>query len=508
MNNPFMGYGRPVSGERLIGRETELKKIENRILNTSASLSIVGQRRIGKTSLITEVRKRILIKKPPKLVLLFLDLSVYSDSSIFFNTIIDDIKLYLEDSNIDIPQKLERVLSKSENTPYESYRVCRRCLVILKQLGISTKIVIDEFDAIRKYNKANQVIQWLRELIDKGFETGLSVIFISRRSLFQIEEQIVHVSNIDHVCEKVYVKPLDINTLDLFINRASKIISPTNNEILTLGEYTGGHPYITEMILCHSCEAGSIKEGIQYSTSEIFNYYEHLKVLLEEDDLFDQLIQLVIGPKWKLKTGSASNLKSYGLLKENLNGNDVTEGFQTWSVHFQDYLSKISRESPIWEKWAEAEILIRDFIVIKLESHYGDNWMSILKAREDNLSKIIFKCENIMQTESKKFGLSSQFRWIDYTYPHDLWQIITLEWSRFSNLLQENNHNKKYWSDRFDLLAKIRNPLAHNRSGVISEYEITLANAYCDELILIFTIKNTVQLESKKNINNRVDGYS
>ena len=479
MSNPYLGYGRPVFGERFVGRKYELSKLEAHIISSTSSLSVIGQRRIGKTSLITESKNRLLEKLPQHLLYISFDLSTFDNGLKFFNAIMEELEEYLLDSEIGISDKFQRILYKHCGSSYEAYRKCRRGLVLLKQQGVNTKLIIDEFDAVRKFEESDQFIQWLRELIDKGFETGVSIVFLSRRSLFSIEKQIAHVSNLDHVCEKLYLTPLQDEELNILVNRSAEIIIISDEDRRLITEYTGGHPYLAELILCHSCEFGNILQGIKHSIAELFNFYEHLRELLTGDDIFDQFVQIVVGPRWNLKINSASELLNYGLIIKNKDGT-----YSAWSRHFQDYIEKIARELPIWERWAYTESSIRDMIEERLYVAYGINWTDKLKSRKNNIPEIISNCENIMKNEEKKFGHNVNQRWIDYTYPNDLWQIISREWDQFSPVLQGGNQrkNKKYWAERFEFLSKIRNPLAHNREQVVSDHDMTLANAYCSEL--------------------------
>ena len=51
-NNFFAGYGKTVSGVNFIGRDAELKKIQQRLFSKEfGNLSIVGLPKIGKSSL-------------------------------------------------------------------------------------------------------------------------------------------------------------------------------------------------------------------------------------------------------------------------------------------------------------------------------------------------------------------------------------------------------------------------------------------------------------------------
>ena len=71
---------------------------------------------------------------------------------------------------------------------------------------------------------------------------------------------------------------------------------------------------------------------------------------------------------------------------------------------------------------------------------------------------------------------------IDFTYPNDLFAIIFAEWGTFEEILGKD---KNYWSQRAQLLAKIRKPLAHNRDRVLHEYERQLVVGYCNEILTI-----------------------
>ena len=42
--------------------------------------------------------------------------------------------------------------------------------------------------------------------------------------------------------------------------------------------------------------------------------------------------------------------------------------------------------------------------------------------------------------------------------------------------------NKKDWATKFNYLADIRNPMAHNNREFISQEQITLATQYCEEI--------------------------
>ncbi|MGK5092028.1 ATP-binding protein [Deltaproteobacteria bacterium TL4] len=480
-NNPYVGYGKPVQGERLVGRQKEIEHLISRLLDSTASLSIIGQRRIGKTSLITHViNQNIQNKLIP--IIVYCDLSSFPNIMKLFDYILEEINEYFDRNQLEPPYNFQKQLDKVVDEDYDAYRRFRRALKALNTAHITTKLIIDEFDYVRKFTNAQQVIQWLREIIDKGYETGMSIVFLSRRSLYAIESHFADVSNLDGVCEKFYIKPLNQEGLREMVQRGHEDWEMSEEEFQLLYWYTGGYPYLSEMVLCHAWEHQSIDHSIRIIVSDLYDFYEHLREILNEDDLFQQLQKAVVGPKWDLKLDAVSKLERYGLIKKDID----SQRYLAWSEHFQLYLEKCSREQPIWSLWSETEILIRETIASVCENSLGDEWTNKLKQRNNSLPKLINDCEEKIGQELKSFGINASNQWLDYTYPNDLWSIISSEWGNgFQEILErhEQQKNKKYWNERFQLLAKIRNPIAHNREQSISESDLTLAQAYCQELL-------------------------
>jgi hypothetical protein len=82
--------------------------------------------------------------------------------------------------------------------------------------------------------------------------------------------------------------------------------------------------------------------------------------------------------------------------------------------------------------------------------------------------------------EEKSFGSRASRNLIDFTYPHDLFTIIFAEWHTFKSVFGKD---KNHWNQRSQLLARIRNPLAHNRDEALYDYERQVAEGYCKEIL-------------------------
>jgi hypothetical protein len=96
---------------------------------------------------------------------------------------------------------------------------------------------------------------------------------------------------------------------------------------------------------------------------------------------------------------------------------------------------------------------------------------------------MVVACQSRMQKDRDTFGTAAIGGLLDYSYPMDLWCVISCEWDLFRATF---TREKKYWAERFSHLAKVRTPTAHNRETVIPEHKIVLAHAYCKELLSAF----------------------
>ena len=83
-----------------------------------------------------------------------------------------------------------------------------------------------------------------------------------------------------------------------------------------------------------------LKAGLAEAGSAIFEVYDKLRELLTEQDLFDQLIQIAVGPRWAVP-GTIDQLLQYGLIREAQVGKD--RQYRGWSEHFQAYLERWRR---------------------------------------------------------------------------------------------------------------------------------------------------------------------
>jgi hypothetical protein len=357
-------------------------------------------------------------------------------------------------------------------------------LISLNRAGVRQVVVLDEFDAIRGFEDASVTIQRLRDLSYRKFETGLSAVFVSRRTLRNIEQQVADVSNLDNVCEQYCVRPFDGGGLAEMALRCADEWVVSEDDLNSLNWHTGGHPYLSEMILCNGLPSRSIHAGSAMSIASILEYYQHLERLLAEDALFEQLLQLVVGPRWSVRSGSHEILQRYGIVTQGSGPEGARPA--AWSEHFQGYLEMRAREGDSWALWRETERAMRSCIEAVCTEAHGPTWIKDLSNKHPSVLKVMNECATRQERERNNFGFAEKLGILEYSYPMDLWCIIGVEWTHFQNVLKKD---KKYWSDRFAHLSKIRIPSAHSREIVIPDHEIALAHAYCKEILAILQQK-------------------
>lgn len=137
--NPFE-YGKPVTGDRFCGRERELKFIRDR-LSKGTSVSLIGLRRIGKTSLLQHLvkQKASLLENAEKLVLVYLDLSTPIGKTP--ETVIEGLRRGIKKELGRVPWKPE------ENADPWAFQ---EGLEDIRDRGYQVVVMLDEFEAIER----------------------------------------------------------------------------------------------------------------------------------------------------------------------------------------------------------------------------------------------------------------------------------------------------------------------------------------------------------------------
>lgn len=149
MNNPYTNRGTIKNPDDFYGREREIRRIYSRISSSHPQcISIIGERKIGKSSLLyylshESIRKKWL-KEPDSYIFLLIDLQQRTFELSFsnlFQYIFKNIREQLGSNNV--PELLSNIV-----TPSEIYEAFRQVISKLSNKGIKLIILFDEFGTI------------------------------------------------------------------------------------------------------------------------------------------------------------------------------------------------------------------------------------------------------------------------------------------------------------------------------------------------------------------------
>jgi hypothetical protein len=201
-HNPFTGFGKVVSGERMVGRNSTVSEIVDHLSDSDGSIAVIGMPRIGKTSVSRDIARQLEVSNP-RAIRLWIDLSTIPSSIELFKTISGEIVAAVAQRAPTAYETVQALANSSVSDAYDAYRQTRRILGAASKHDIKTQI-FNEFDSIRWFSDAQVTIQRLRDLVYHAFDTGACGVFASRRSLRAIELSVSDVSTLDGVCEQHY----------------------------------------------------------------------------------------------------------------------------------------------------------------------------------------------------------------------------------------------------------------------------------------------------------------
>lgn len=510
--NPFADHAGIVTGERFVGRQPEINEIHTRVLGELyGNLAIVGLPRIGKSSLVWNalipLRENLLKKKH---ILAHINIGEESNAIDFFKRlafyILDAIEF--EDNYNAIHERLSHIYQKlreNQNDRYEFQNYLNNFFKNCKRLNLRITFILDEFDRTEQIFSVAD-FQLLRAI---GYEQDRKVglVTVSRKTLQELEPENGAISNFYGVFSELRLQLFSDNDLKAYWERVEKLNLEVSKDYKREVDYfVGSHPYWLDMMNYHIFNG--VKTGIKSSLellSEIgselkkflWDNYDDIIALMEKEGLKSHFIQAVVGPVVNLTQMSIERLTKYGLVKPILarekygfyfqtlidaglaNENDIS--YISISTHLNDYLKQKETEFDIWVLWNEAEHQIRNLITVYLKEKYGEDWRDAFILANPRKENDVLRMEDMRARNKRTFGNLASDNLVSYTYPLDMWNcFISTDWTWFQRVL---SGQQAIWREKFLLLGKVRNPIAHSNKEFVLQDEQTKAKEICNELI-------------------------
>lgn len=281
MNNPYVSRGPVRNPAMFIGRTHELHEIAA-FLSGNQSVSIVGPRKIGKTSLLyhllrPETAASLGLNK--NFLLVYLDCEVLGEGSHeeIFGQIALELGEVIRQRDLPLEPAIQEAIEKPGRLVFE--RALRR----LNQQGFRVVLLLDEFE--RLSSNPSLDLNFFNALRSAAGRYQLAYLTASARPLIQLtysgRSQEILSSPFFNIFAPLYLGLFSLEEARLLIRQPSQAAGITftpevENFIL---ELVGGHPLALQVACFYAIEhAGNLAEIERYTTEEMaahFEYYWH-----------------------------------------------------------------------------------------------------------------------------------------------------------------------------------------------------------------------------------------
>ncbi len=264
--NPFT-YGKPITNPaRFVGRRREIEKVQSRLRNTEfESSSIVGERRIGKTSLLKYLSHPDVTRQAgfpqEKYIFIYLDLQlldVTSTPTYFWQHVLRTIKPRV--NNEVFQASIDEICQKQSIDTFLLDSLFR----LVDDLNLHIVFLLDEFENVCQ-NKSFEV-DFFNGLRALTIHHNLALITSSRRELVDLTlSKAVKASPFFNIFANINLRPFSEGEAETLIETylAGNEVSFRGRDIGYILEIAGLHPHFLQMACSFLYEAYRRTDDVQ-----------------------------------------------------------------------------------------------------------------------------------------------------------------------------------------------------------------------------------------------------
>jgi DNA-binding CsgD family transcriptional regulator len=346
IDNPFTDYGRIVHGPRFIGRQAQLREIESRIIHSpGGNLAIIGQRRVGKSSLAYQAvmtRCNELVQR--RILPLYVSVASLDTSQRFFCDLVGICFRQLEDLGLAVGAAGRRIRELAEeirarDSARFSFIEIGFFFDETHAAGIRIIFVLDEFDKTARFFAGDSsFFDRLREISYRGHTTLLT---ISRDPIPTIEQKSNITSTLMGTFHEQYLGMFEESEIEDHFDRLTKVgLDLTDADRHQIIAHCGGNPYLHDKIAFELVELfrqdGQVRleEAFRHSERAFRSGFDSIIEHLRARGLLETLMQVLFVSPTRLKSAELNELESYGLIRP------AGSGYMAFSTFFQEYLQQ------------------------------------------------------------------------------------------------------------------------------------------------------------------------
>lgn len=517
--------GPEASGAGFFGRKNILDKIKEDIIENAKTfdnegtknltMSIVGLNRIGKSSIVQKFIHDTLSKKDDILVVLMgLDTFMDSEKRIgvpdpadqFWFRLVKKLRNEIKTKAPNLPKELMDDIDKLDKRRFDvnvDINDFRDDLVdFFKNLDEKSQyrviLILDEFDAAETLFKGQESNFATLRTIANSADNSVTMITVSRRSLEKIAQDKNGVSTFHGVFYPRHIPPFENDEVEMMYRALGKYgIFLDEDEKLQkkLVYYAGNHPYLLSIYLynlveqsieCDETSATDVDRIKVENIPLIHEYYRSAIERFEQDGFIDQIYGIVVGPRVSIKEDDVRALKARGYLC----GDGDSDRYYCISHDFAEYLRYNYKPSiPLWYAIMHSEKIIRLFVrkvYPRLDEYVyteSDSWAERQKLQNNLLSTYNLSIDwKVMEKFIKsEIEYNKNATLCDVFSLGFMIDVIKTNWDKFVDYFGKNGWKElNEWEKYFNILKRVRTPLAHSKPEYITAAEEKLAAEACE----------------------------
>ena len=478
--NPFSNFGKVVHGAEFIGRQYELERINQRLIQPrrGGSIAIIGEPRIGKsslayTALIDRRDDLVARRKVPFRV----NLSTYHEANEFFLDLVMKCQHEIDEAGLSVRGSAEKaaVCQERHGRSWNDFkRAVEAYFAKLNRENLDVACFIDEFDDARRlFRSSIAEFQELRDLASEA-DYSLALLITSRRTIEEIEKQCNNMSTLAGIVHEIPLSVFDSAAVSTYYERLAGLgIVLRTEEQERLRNVTGHHPFFLARIgfeLVDQAIGGrpiDLEIAINRANPDIHKTYRRTLDILKEEGMYLKLLQILYGPVYDATPSDVAWFKQYGIIV------DHDGDFVANSPNFESFLRQESFDVDVWPLWCQTVRALREMIHPVLERLYTIDWCQALADARPKLREALQEAERRRNGDFRQLQSRASTNLLVYIDDKYLFEIVKSHWSEFEPTLRGD---RKVWEQDFELLKRIRNWKAH---------------VYPDEAILAERVKAT-----------------
>ena len=247
--NPFT-FGNPVRDpDQFYGREREMRQIVGRLLSSAfESTSVVGERRIGKTSLLTHLAHPQIATElgltPDRYTVVYVDFQGCTDITPvrFWSRVLRKVARALADEELAALAK--ETMSRTEIDQYD----LEDLFMEIEDRGLRLVLLMDEFEYVTQ--NPNFGLDFFAGLRALAIHCPLALITATREELVDLcHSDAIKGSPFFNIFASVFLRPFSPEEVAALIEGELTAASVTfsESEKSYIGEIAGGHPIFVKM---------------------------------------------------------------------------------------------------------------------------------------------------------------------------------------------------------------------------------------------------------------------